>query len=118
AASSPKVIGIGETGLDYFYEHSPREAQKESFRRHIAVSRETRLPLIVHTRNADEDTIEILEDEMAKGAFPGLIHCFSSSHWLAERSIEMGLYISISGIVTFNKATELRESVLQLPLEK
>lgn len=116
-ASHPKVVGIGETGLDYFYEHSPREAQIAGFRAHIAAARETGLPVIVHTRDADEDTVAILEDEMGKGAFPGVIHCFSSSRWLAERSVEMGLSISISGILTFKKAEELREAVAALPLE-
>lgn len=117
-ACHEKVIGIGETGLDYFYEHSPREKQQESFRTHIAVSRDMGLPLIVHTRDADEDTIAILRDEMKKGVFPGLIHCFSSSHELAVAAMEMGFYISISGIVTFKKALELQESVRQIPLEK
>ena len=111
-----KVVGIGETGLDYFYEHSPRQAQRDCFRTHIHVARDTGLPLIVHTRDADEDTLEILEDEMGKGAFPGLIHCFSSSLALAERCVDMGLLISISGIVTFKKATELKEAVAKLPL--
>lgn len=114
----PKVIGIGETGLDFFYDHSPRDMQEESFRVHIHVARETGLPLIIHTRNADEKTIEILANEMKKGPFPGLIHCFSTGRTLAERSIEMGLYISISGIVTFKKAQELQETVKHLPLKK
>lgn len=116
-ATDPNVVGIGETGLDYFYEHSPRDAQKTGFRAHIAAARETGLPVIVHTRDADEDTVAILEDEMGKGAFPGVIHCFSSSRWLAERSVEMGLSISISGILTFKKAEELREAVAALPLD-
>lgn len=112
-----KVIGIGETGLDYFYEHSPRELQQASFREHIKAARDTKLPLIVHTRDADEDTVRILEEEYADGIYPGLIHCFSSSKWLAYRALEMGFYISISGIVTFKKATELQEIVKELPLE-
>jgi TatD DNase family protein len=112
----PKVVGIGETGLDYFYEHSPRQAQRDCFRAHIAAARETGLPVIVHTRDADDDTLEILTDEMGKGAFPGLIHCFSSSLELAQKSVEMGLMISISGIVTFKKAEELRHAVASLPL--
>ncbi len=116
-AAHPKVVGIGETGLDYFYEHSPRDAQQKSFRAHITASRETGLPLIVHTRDADEDTIAILEDEMGKGAYPGVIHCFSSSQWLAERSVEMGMAISISGILTFKKAEELRDAVAGVPVE-
>ena len=116
-AQHPKVVGIGETGLDYFYEHSPREAQKTSFRAHIAASRETGLPLIVHTREADEDTVAILEDEMGKGAFPGVIHCFTSSRWLAERCVDLGMAISISGILTFKTAEDLRATVEDLPLE-
>ena len=111
-----KVVAIGETGLDYFYEHSPRDAQRDCFRAHIQAARDTGLPVIVHTRDADEDTLEILADEMEQGAFTGLIHCFSSSLELAQKSVEMGLLISISGIVTFKKAEELREAVRELPL--
>ncbi len=117
-ARHPKTVAIGETGLDYFYEHSPREAQQTSFRAHIAASRETGLPLIVHTRDADDDTVGILQDEYAKGPFTGVIHCFSTSRELAEKSIDIGLYISLSGIVTFKKADDLRETVKALPLEK
>lgn len=115
-AAHPKVIGIGETGLDYYYENSPREKQIASFRAHIAASRITQLPVIIHTRAADAETIAILEEEMAKGAFPGLIHCFSTSQMLAEKAMALGLYISISGIVTFKKAVELQEIVKDLPL--
>lgn len=114
----PKVIGIGETGLDYFYKNSDKDSQINSFCIHINVARESGLPLIIHTREADDDTIAILEKESAKGAFPFLIHCFSSSHYLAEKSIELGGYISISGIVSFKKAVELQESVRILPLER
>ncbi|NIJ39748.1 TatD DNase family protein [Parvibaculum indicum] len=117
-AQHPKVVGIGETGLDFFYEHSPREAQETAFRAHIAASRETGLPLIVHTRDADEDTARILVEEMEKGAFPGLLHCFSSSRQLAEKAVELGFYISLSGILTFKKAEELRETAEALPLER
>jgi TatD DNase family protein len=92
--------------------------QQRSFRAHIRAARETGLPLIVHTRDADEDTVNILAEEMAEGAFPGLIHCFSSSRELAEKSVELGLYISISGIVTFKKAEAIRETVRDLPLER
>ena len=113
----PKVVGIGETGLDFYYDHSPRDLQRQSFRRHIEAARETGLPLIVHTRSADEDTVDILRDEMGKGAFRGLIHCFSSSRELAEAAIDLGMYISISGILTFKKAEELRETVSALPME-
>lgn len=118
-AAHPKVVGIGETGLDYFYEHSPRDAQQKSFRAHIRAARETGLPLIVHTRDADEDTIAILREEHETGgAFPGVIHCFSSSKWLGEEAVKLGLYISISGILTFKKADALRDAVKELPLER
>ncbi len=114
----PKVIGIGETGLDYFYDHSPREEQKASFREHITACRETQLPLIVHTRDADDDTMDILEDEMGKGAFPGLIHCFSSTRELAQRSLAIGFSISISGIATFKSAQSLRDIIVDVPAER
>jgi TatD DNase family protein len=113
-----KVVGIGETGLDFFYDHSPRDLQRRSFRNHIAAARETDLPLIVHTRAADEDTVAIMRDEMGKGAYRGLIHCFSTGRDLAEAAIDMGFYISLSGILTFKKAEELRETVRALPLER
>lgn len=118
-AQHPKVVGIGETGLDYFYEHSPRDAQQKSFRAHIRAARTTGLPLIVHTRDADEDTIAILREEAEEGGpFPGVIHCFSSSKWLGEEAVKLGLYISISGILTFKKAEELRDAVRDLPLDR
>jgi TatD DNase family protein len=117
-AGHPKLVGIGETGLDYYYEHSPREAQRRSFRTHIAAARETGLPLIVHTRDADQDTVAILREEHAKGPFTGLIHCFSTSRQLAEKAIEIGLYVSVSGIVTFNKAEALRETIRGLPMDR
>jgi len=113
---NPKVIGIGETGLDYFYEHSPRDLQKKSFLTHIAAARKTGLPLIIHTRNADDDMAEILESEMKKEKFTGLLHCFTSSEALAEKAISLGFYISISGIVTFKKSEELQNLVKKLPL--
>ncbi|WP_169569133.1 TatD family hydrolase [Sneathiella limimaris] len=117
-AKHPKVVGIGETGLDYFYEHSPRDIQKQSFRIHIEAARKSGLPLIVHTRNADEDTIQILQEEYVKGPFTGVIHCFSSGWDVAEKSMEIGFYISISGIVTFKAATELQDHVRKLPIER
>jgi len=117
-ANQPKVIGIGETGLDYFYEHSPREAQKASFRAHIEAARQTGLPLIVHTRDADDDTVEILREEYEKGPYPGLIHCFSAGPELAEAVLELGFYISISGIVTFKSAQELRDTVKNVPIDR
>jgi TatD DNase family protein len=118
ATRHPKVVGIGETGLDFHYEHSPREEQAESFRAHIAAARETGLPLIVHTRNSDAETGDILEEEYGKGAYPGLIHCFSSGRAVAERALALGLYISISGIVTFKAADDLRAIVRDVPLDR
>ncbi|HLO74992.1 MAG TPA: TatD family hydrolase [Magnetospirillum sp.] len=117
-ARHPKVVGFGETGLDYYYDKSPRERQRESFRAHIAAARIAGLPVIVHTRDADADTMDILADEMGKGAFSGLIHCFSSGPQLAEKAVELGLYISISGIVTFKKAEVLQETVKGIPLDR
>lgn len=117
-AQKPKVIGIGETGLDYYRGEQHKSAQQTSFRTHIQVSRATGLPLIVHTRNADEDTVNILGEETEQGVFPGLIHCFSTSHWLAEKCLELGFYISISGIVTFKNARALQDSVKKIPLER
>jgi TatD DNase family protein len=118
ATKHPKVVGIGETGLDFHYDHSPRDQQIESFRTHIDAARQTGLPLIVHTRNADSETGDILEDEYGKGAFPGLIHCFSSGPEVARRALALGFYISISGIVTFKAAEELRTIVRDLPLDR
>jgi TatD DNase family protein len=117
-AAHPKVIGIGETGLDYYYDNSPRELQETSFRTHIAASRETGLPLIVHTRDADDDMADILEDEMGKGAFPGVLHCFSSGRNLAERALDIGFYISLSGIVTFKNAQDLRDIAKDVPVDR
>ncbi len=117
-ARHPKVVGIGETGLDYFYDHSPREVQQRLFRAHIAASRETGLPLIVHTRDAESDTIDIMREEMAQGAFTGVIHCFSGTRQLADRSLDLGFYISISGIVTFKSAEDLRRTVEAVPLDR
>lgn len=117
-AAHPKVVGIGETGLDYFYEHSPRDAQQKNFRAHIEAARQSQLPLIVHARDADEDTADILEDEMRKGAYPGLIHCFTAGPELAKRALDIGFYISISGIATFKNATDLRETIKSIPLER
>ena len=112
------VIGIGETGLDYHYEHSPRAVQQASFRTHIAAARALDLPVVVHTRAADDDTLEILGDEMAKGPFRGLIHCFSTTRALAEGALALGLYISVAGIVTFKAADDLRATVRDLPLDR
>jgi TatD DNase family protein len=114
----PKTIGIGETGLDYYYEHSDRELQKQSFIEHIKASRETGLPIIIHTRSADNDTIDILTSEMKKGAFKGLIHCFTASAELAQKVLDLGFYISVSGIITFKNAQDLRDIIKHVPLQK
>ena len=118
AAAHPRVIGIGETGLDYYYDHSDRERQRVSFRAHINASRETGLPLIVHTRDAEEDTLAILTEEMGKGAYPALIHCFTASGAFADAVLELGLVISISGIATFKNAKELQETAARLPSDR
>lgn len=117
-AQHPRVVGIGETGLDYYYDHSDRAQQQKSFRAHIAASRETGLPLIVHTRDAEEDTANILAEEMGKGAYPGVIHCFTASGDFADKALELGFYISISGIVTFKNARDLQETAARLPLDR
>ena len=117
-AAHPRIVGIGETGLDYYYDHSDRERQQRSFRSHIAASRETGLPLIVHTRDAEEDTLAIMRDEMGKGAYGGVIHCFTASGAFADAAMELGFYISLSGIVTFKNARDLQETAARLPLER
>ncbi|HXQ50194.1 MAG TPA: TatD family hydrolase [Stellaceae bacterium] len=114
-AGDAKVVGIGETGLDFYYDHSPRPRQAELFRAHAAASRETGLPLIIHTRDADPETIQILREEMP---LAGVIHCFSTGRELSEAALEMGLYISLSGIVTFRNAKTLQEIARDLPLER
>lgn len=111
----PKIVGIGETGLDYFYDNAPREMQKVNFRAHIAAARETGLPVIVHTRDADDDCVSIIEEEMEKGTFTGVIHCFTASQFLADSVLKMGFYISISGIATFKNAKSLQETVKTIP---
>jgi TatD DNase family protein len=118
AAAHPKVVGIGETGLDYYYDHSDRDRQRASFRSHIAASRETGLPLIVHTRDAEADTADILREEMGKGAFPGVIHCFTASADFARIALELGFYISLSGIVTFKSARDLQETAKAIPADR
>ena len=114
-AAHPRVIAIGETGLDYYYDKSDREQQRASFRAHITAARETGLPLIVHTRDAEDDTVEILADEMGKGAYTGVIHCFTASQDFANKALNLGLYISISGIVTFKNAKDLQASAAIIP---
>lgn len=117
-AQNPKVVGIGETGLDYYYGHSPREMQIANFRAHIAAARELRLPLIVHTRDAEDDTIAILREEMGQGAFTGLIHCFTGTQRLADAALKLGFCISASGIATFKKSDELRAVLKTVPLDR
>jgi TatD DNase family protein len=117
-AAHPRVVGIGETGLDYYYDHSDRERQRASFRSHIAASRATGLPLIVHTRSAEEDTAAILTEEMGKGAFPGVIHCFTASDAFARVALDLGLYVSISGIVTFKNAKDLQATATTIPEDR
>jgi TatD DNase family protein len=117
-ASHPKVVGIGETGLDFHYDHSPRDRQEAAFRAHAAAAREAGLPLIVHTRSADEATAAVLREESRGGALTGVIHCFSSGRELAEKALEIGFYISLSGIVTFKNAEELRGIARDVPLDR
>ncbi|HSC61144.1 MAG TPA: TatD family hydrolase, partial [Rhizomicrobium sp.] len=117
-AQHPKVVGIGETGLDFYYNHSPRAPQIANFRAHIAAARELGLPCIVHTRNADAETVDILREEMKKGAFTGLIHCFTGTQMLADAALELGFCISVSGIATFKKSEELRAVLKTVPLDR
>jgi TatD DNase family protein len=117
-ARHPRVVGIGESGLDYYYDHSDRARQRASFRAHIAAARETGLPIIVHTRDAEEDTAAILAEERGKGAFPGVIHCFTASADFARKALDLGLYISLSGIVTFKNAADLQQTAKQVPIER
>jgi TatD DNase family protein len=118
AAGHPRVIGIGETGLDYYYDHSDRNTQQALFRTHIRVARETGLPLIVHTRDAEDDTARILAEETGQGAFPALIHCFTASTEFARKMLDLGLTISISGIVTFKNAKDLQAIAADLPEDR
>ncbi|MEO8722789.1 MAG: TatD family hydrolase [Sphingobium sp.] len=117
-AAHPRVVAIGETGLDYYYDHSDRQRQQDSFRVHIAAARETGLPVIVHTRDAEEDTLGIMREEMRKGAYAGVIHCFTASGAFADAALELGFFISISGIVTFKNAKDLQETAARLPRER
>ncbi|MDP2205266.1 MAG: TatD family hydrolase [Alphaproteobacteria bacterium] len=113
----PKVAGIGETGLDYYYDYAPRDVQQRVFENHIAAGLETDLPLVIHTRDAEEDTMRILR-EAGQGKARGVMHCFSGTKWLAEQALDIGFYISFSGIITFKKAEELREVVRRTPLDR
>jgi TatD DNase family protein len=118
AAEHPKVVAFGEAGLDYHYDDAPREAQAEGMRTHIAAARETGLPLVIHARDADDDVAAILKEETGKGAFPFVLHCFSSGRPLAEIGIELGGYVSFSGILTFAKVQYLRDLARDLPQDR
>ncbi|MEO5773330.1 MAG: TatD family hydrolase [Sphingomicrobium sp.] len=118
ASAHPRVIGIGECGLDYFYDKSDRQAQRDRFKAHIEAARETGLPLIVHTREAEEDTAGILEAAVAEGGVTGVLHCFTSSAELARKALDIGFYISLSGIVTFKNARDLQEVARELPSDR
>jgi TatD DNase family protein len=114
----PKVVAIGEAGLDYHYDNSPRAAQERGFRNHIQAARETGLPLVIHSREADEDMTTILREETGKGAFPAVLHCFTGSRELAFAAIDLGLYVSFTGILTFKKSDDLRAIAAELPADR
>lgn len=117
-AQHPKVVAIGEAGLDYHYDYAPRDAQERGFRKHIAAARQTGLPLVIHARQADQDIGDILEEEMGKGAFPAVLHCFSSGAELARRGLALGFYVSFSGILTFKTAEEIRDIARFVPHDR
>lgn len=114
----PKIVSIGEAGLDYFYKHSSPQGQAEGFRNHIAAARETGLPLEIHTRDADTDTLAILRDEHKKGAFPAILHCFTGGRELAMGALDLGVYVSFSGVITFKKSEALRDIARDVPLDR
>ncbi len=118
AHSDSKIIALGETGLDYFYDNAPRGDQKLSFEKHIAACIDSGLPMIVHTRDAEENTYDIMKENGQGSSLSGVMHCFSGSQWLADKALDMGFYISFSGIITFKKADELRETAKIVPLDK
>jgi TatD DNase family protein len=117
-AQHPKVVAIGEAGLDYHYDNSPREAQERGFRTHIAAARESGLPIVIHSREADADTARILDEESGKGAFPAVLHCFTGGPDLARRAVALGHYVSFTGILTFKNSTALREIASSLPADR
>jgi TatD DNase family protein len=117
-AAEPRVVAIGEAGLDYHYEKSPIPDQEHGFRLHIAAARETGLPLVIHSRDADEHTTRILEEEMEKGQFSAVLHCYTGGRDLALRGVELGLYVSFSGVITFKKSESLRELAAELPADR
>jgi TatD DNase family protein len=117
-AQHPRCVGIGEAGLDYHYDKSPRDAQRQGLLTHIAAARETQMPLVIHAREADDDMIAILRDETAKGRFPAILHCFSSGASLAEIGVELGFFVSFSGILTFKTSESLRDIARSVPLDQ
>lgn len=117
-ARHPRVVGIGESGLDYHYDHSDRERQRASFRAHIAAARSAGVPIVVHTRDAEDDTAAIMREEMEQGTYSGVIHCFTASDAFADKALALGLFISISGIVTFRNAVDLQVTASRLPKER
>jgi TatD DNase family protein len=117
-ARHPKVVAIGEAGLDYHYDNSPREAQEQGFRAHIAAARETGLPLVIHSRDADDDMAKLLREESGKGPFPAVLHCFTGGRDLAFAGIELGHYVSFTGILTFKKSEDLRAIARDLPADR
>lgn len=118
AAAHPRVVAIGECGLDYFYDKSDRDSQKARFRAQIEAARQADLPLIIHTRDAEEDTAAILSEEAAKGGVRGVLHCFTGTQWLADRGLEIGFYVSLSGIVTFKNAMDLQAVAKTIPADR
>jgi TatD DNase family protein len=114
----PKVVGIGEAGLDHHYHHSPRDVQAKSFGVHIAAARESGLPIVIHSREAEKDTASILEEEMTRGAFKMLLHCYSSKPELARRGIAIGAYVSFSGILTYKNAEDIRATAAEIPIDR
>ena len=118
AVDHPRCVAVGEAGLDYFYDHGSPAAQARSFRTQIAVARDMGLPIIVHSRDADDDMADIIEDEMSRGAFSGVLHCFSSGRHLAERALAVGFYVSFSGILTFGKSQDLRDIARDIPEDR
>jgi TatD DNase family protein len=118
ASEHPRVIAIGECGLDYFYDKSDRDAQRERFEAHVSAARASGLPLVVHTRDAEEDTAEILERAVGRGGVRGVLHCFTGSAELARKALDLGFFISLSGIVTFKNARDLQETAREIPLDR
>jgi TatD DNase family protein len=117
-ARHPRVVGVGESGLDYYYDHSDRDRQQASFRVHIAAAREAAVPLVVHTRDAEDDTYAILADELGRGVFQAVIHCFTGTAAFADKALALGFFVSISGIVTFKSARDLQATAARLPLDR